>query len=102
MKGFDRLRRQLVEALESHLRTGRSVVVPEAGRLLWAAFADLDAARGYGESGPQAITFAEIDAWWRLTRTPLEPHHVAALRAMDAALVAHVAAEAKRAAEAAR
>jgi len=94
---MERLRRQLVEALEAHLRTSRPVAVPEAGRLLWRAFHELDATRGYGQSGPQPITSAEIEAWCRLTRTPLEPHHVGILRAMDAALVKHVVEEARKA-----
>jgi hypothetical protein len=98
MKGFDRLKRQLVEALACNLRTGRPVTVPEAGRLLWSAFIELDGTRGFGEAGPQPIAFAEIEAWCRLKRTPLEPHHVDALRAMDAAMIAHVAAEARKAA----
>lgn len=99
MTGIDRLRDQLVAALKESLRRKRSVAVPEAGRLLWSAFHELDATRGYGESGPHPITFAEIDAWCRLTRTPLAPHHVAIVRAMDSALIGHVVAEAKKAAE---
>lgn len=98
MKAFDRLKRQLVEALRDHLRTGRPVAVPEAGRLLWTAFIELDGARGYGDAGPHPVSFAEIEAWCRLKRYPLEPHHVDALRAMDSALIAHVAEEARKAA----
>lgn len=96
MTGIDRLREQLVTALQESLRRKRAVALPEAGRLLWAAFHELDATRSFGESGLQPITFAEIDAWCRLTRTPLEPHHVAIIRAMDVALVGHVVAEAKQ------
>ncbi|MFO1104604.1 MAG: hypothetical protein U1E34_00775 [Amaricoccus sp.] len=96
---LDRLRRQLVEALQGHLATGRRPAIPEAGGPLWSAFLDLDATRGFHAAGPQPITFAEIEAWGRLTRTPLEPHHVAILRAMDVALLQHVAEEARKAAE---
>lgn len=99
MKGLDRLRLQLVEALEAHLRTGKPVAVPEAGRLLWAAFVELDGTRAYGSTGPRPIPYVEIEAWSRLTRTPLEPHHVAALRAMDGAFLAYAAEEARKAAE---
>jgi hypothetical protein len=90
---FDRLRRQLVEALEAQLR-GRRAEIPEAGRLLWSAFVELDGTRA--ETNP--IAFAEIEAWARLKRLPLAPHHVDILRAMDAVLLAHVMAEERKAA----
>ncbi|GGG62755.1 hypothetical protein GCM10011415_06390 [Salipiger pallidus] len=34
--------------------------------------------------GPNPISFPEIEAYCRLMRLPLEPHHVEAIRAMDA------------------
>lgn len=85
MDGFARLERQLVAALRAHLETGRAPDVPEAGVTLWRAFGDLCGTRTWHASGPNPIAFAEIEAWARLGRWPLEPRHVAAIRALDAA-----------------
>ncbi|EYD70508.1 hypothetical protein Lokhon_03141 [Limimaricola hongkongensis DSM 17492] len=46
--------------------------------------------RSTGANGPNAITFTEIEAWSRLTRTPLEPHHVETITAMDEVWMAKV------------
>ena len=55
-----------------------------AALILWEAFQRLSRARSYGAAGPNPIGFPEIEAWMRLTRTPLEPHHVEVIEAMDA------------------
>jgi hypothetical protein len=86
-KGFDRLTAQMVAALREHMKSNERVDVPEAGALLWDAFLQLDAARTFHAAGPNPIGFAEIEAWARLMRMPLEPHHVRALRTMDAELL---------------
>jgi hypothetical protein len=77
--GQARLRDQLVAALRSHLADGTPPRVPEAGALAWQWFADLSSARS---AGP--ITFGEIEAYASLHRWPLEAHHVAIIRALDA------------------
>ncbi|SKA26297.1 phage tail assembly chaperone [Consotaella salsifontis] len=82
MNAQERLQRQLVAAV-----TSAKPRVPEAGRLLWRWFGELHDARGYGMTGPNPISFAEIEAWARLRRLPLQPHHVEILRAMDAAWI---------------
>lgn len=64
--------------------------IPEAGRLLWAFFIEISETRTYHAGGPNPISHAEIDAWARLNRWPLEPHHVAILREMDGAFLKHV------------
>lgn len=85
---FDRFVGRLVAALEAHLATGAPVALPEGSRPLWAAFCALSQARSYGALGPNPIAFSEIAAWAQLTRTPLAPHHVEALRALDRAWIA--------------
>lgn len=50
---------------------------------LWDWFLSLHIARRYNEAGPQPIGYAEIDAWARLTRTPIAPWEVEALRSLD-------------------
>lgn len=80
-----RLRAQLVAALEHHLFTGRAARPPVAGVVLWEAFAALCAGRVYGDVGPGPISMGEVEAYTRLMRVELPPHHVQILRAMDAA-----------------
>lgn len=57
--------------------------VPAGGDLLWLWFRDLCRTRTYHASGPNPISYAEIEAMARLQRWPLSPHHVEILRAMD-------------------
>lgn len=75
---MQRLNRQLVAAV-----TQDKPRVPEAGRLLWSWFVDLHQARRYGMAGANPISHAEIEAYARVNRLPLEPRHVAVLRKMD-------------------
>jgi len=76
------LERLLVGCLHNHL-SGKRGTVPEAGRLLWKWFADLSATRTYHAAGPHPISYAEIEAYARLMRWPLEPRHVELIRALD-------------------
>lgn len=81
--GVVRLKRLLCAALEAHM-AGERPRPPEGSAVLWNAFLALSRARSVGPAGPNPIAFSEIEAWARLTRTPLEPHHVDILAAMDA------------------
>lgn len=91
MTGFDRMKFQLVEALQMHLlRPHKAPKIPDAGVLLWQAFLELDAARQFHAHGPCPISFAEIEAWCRVKRYPLQPRHVDVLQAMDAEMVRHL------------
>lgn len=81
---FSRLERQMVNALRQHLDNhGRTVNVPEAGRIIWGWFADLCRTRTYGFSGPNPIAYSEIEAYARLYRWPLEKRHIDLILAMD-------------------
>jgi hypothetical protein len=73
----------LVEAASA----GRSQRVPEAAQFLWSTFKELHARRRTG-LGPEPISPSDLQAWVTLSRTPLAPHHVDILLAMDAAWVA--------------
>ncbi len=84
-----RLRAQLVAAVAQ-----AKPIVPEAGRLLWQWFLDLHETRSFGMNGPNPITFAEIEAFARLMRWPIEPHHVSLILAMDRAWINHINAQA--------
>jgi hypothetical protein len=88
-----RLNDQLADAMAAHLATGETPKVPEAGRLLWSLFVEISASRTYHAAGPHPLSFAEIEAWARLFRWPLQPHHLAAIRAIDDAWLAHAFAK---------
>uniref|UniRef100_UPI003BAC5764 phage tail assembly chaperone n=1 Tax=Stappia sp. TaxID=1870903 RepID=UPI003BAC5764 len=79
----NRLERALSDAIAA-----AKPVVPEAGVLLWNLFMELSAGRTYNAAGPNPIAYAEIEAFARLHRWPLQPHHVAIIRAMDDAWLA--------------
>jgi len=52
--------------------------------MLWRVFCALSGARHWTDSGsPQAITFADIDAWCRLQGRRLSSLDLAALRVLD-------------------
>lgn len=87
-----RLEAQLVATLRETLNR-RPAAIPDAGAWLWNAFAALSATRSHHMAGPNPIAYAEIEAWSRLTRTPLEPHHVEVLRELDETWLAHFTKE---------
>lgn len=96
MNGFDRLKGQLVDAVKSRVAGDRHPRLPEAGTLFWNAFCDLCATRTYHASGPNPIAYAEIEAWTRVRRRPLEPRHVELILAMDQAWIEASASARKR------
>lgn len=63
--------------------TLRSRSAPEPMRLVWSWFVDLHATRTRGMTGPNPISFQEIEAYARLHRWPMEPRHVDLIRAFD-------------------
>lgn len=83
-----RLQRQILAALRDQL-AGGSTRPPEGGVALWRAFASLSRARSWQAHGPNPISYPEIEAYCRLMRLPLEPRHVAIIRAMDEAWIEH-------------
>lgn len=60
-----------------------AVNLPAGGELLWRWFLDLHKARTFHAAGPNPITHADILAYASLTRWPIEPRHIAIIRAMD-------------------
>ncbi|MGY6410047.1 MAG: phage tail assembly chaperone [Alkalilacustris sp.] len=86
------LQERLCAALRAYLQGDRPQM-PDGTGLLWEAFLDLSLARTYHAQGPNPISFIEIEAWARLTRTPLQPHHVRIIRAMDVTFMEHFAAD---------
>lgn len=88
---MQRLAGQLEKALAAHLRGKRRHPVPEAGRLAWRWFCALNETRTYHFGGPNPISFAEIEAYARLHRWPLQPHHVDLICKLDRAWLEHSA-----------
>lgn len=66
------------------------MAIPSGGELLWRWFLDLNRSRTYHMSGPNPISHAEIQSYAQLMRWPIEPRHVAILRAMDEVWLGHV------------
>lgn len=80
-----RLRAQLLAALRAHLAGGGKPRVPLAGVPIWQAFAALSAGRAWGEAGAQAILPGDLEAWARVMRAQIPPHHAELIFALDAA-----------------
>ena len=71
--------------------------VPFAGEHPWAWFWEMAEARTSNGFCLLPLSWADIEAWARLTATPLSPYEVMTLRRMDAAyLSAHAEATKKR------
>lgn len=75
---MNRIARQHVAAVR------RGKAPPGGGSVLWNAFCHLSAARTWHTHGPNPISYQDIAAYCHLMRCPLEPRHIAILRAMDA------------------
>ena len=54
---------------------------------VWRWFTELHATRQHGAFGAQSISYAEIDAWARLSGIQARPFEVAALLAVDNAFL---------------
>lgn len=59
--------------------------LPPLGEGAWTAFWAIERTRQGGMGGAQSFTYAEIEAWTRLSQQPLAPWEVEALTAMDSA-----------------
>lgn len=80
---MQRLQKRLCATLSAVL-TGSRPSIPEVARPLLAMFFQLSEARSWHGNGPNPLSFSEIEAWMRLTGTPLRRHHVETIRALDA------------------
>ncbi|MDO5643705.1 MAG: hypothetical protein Q4G26_15140, partial [Paracoccus sp. (in: a-proteobacteria)] len=57
------------------------------------AFADLSRARSIGPNGPNPISWADLEAYARITRQHWEPRHYQIVMALDRVWLDHVHAE---------
>lgn len=80
---MNRISKLLCEALIKSLSGNERPKIPAGGDLLWLWFCDLSRTRVLSQTGPCAITFAEIEAYRRLSRWDIGSHHVEVLMAMD-------------------
>lgn len=85
---MSRLQKQMIAAMKAHLAGGERQL-PAGSVILWNAFIALSRSRTSGPSGPNPISFPEIEAWSRLMRVPLEPHHVQIIIEMDREWMKH-------------
>lgn len=56
---------------------------PNGCEQVWRVFRELHASRGSSGLGPNRITYCEIDAYCRVTRTPLARWEIDAIRLVD-------------------
>lgn len=75
------------------------VEIPPEGAHVWHWFWSLSNRR---RSGPEALSYAEVGEWQRLTHTPIRPEEVEMLMRMDDAYLTEVRKEQAAAAERAR
>lgn len=80
----DRLEQLLVESLERTF-AGDRAPVPEGGLLVWQWFADLCATRSHDGGVPRPISYAEIEAYGRLTGWPMAWRHIRLISILDRA-----------------
>lgn len=62
--------------------------LPENGAYLWEWFCELSSGRGNNGFGPLPLSWADMDAWARLTGNCPEPWETAILRSMDGVFLA--------------
>lgn len=84
MTAVERIHKRVAEAVAASVR-GDHARVPEAGRLLLSWFMALHRTRTYHQAGPNPITYGEIEAFARLSGTPLRPIDVTGIKAVDEA-----------------
>lgn len=70
--------------------------LPAGGLELLNIFIQIGDTRTYHDKGPHAVSLQEIEAWMRLHRYPLQPHHIAIIRALDEAWLRHAYDEMSR------
>jgi hypothetical protein len=87
----------MVAALGQSLAGGKPPRLPAGGELAWRWFVALCRTRSMGFAAPSPLTYAEIEAYARLNRWPLEPHHVETILALDRAFLDHAGQPAGRA-----
>lgn len=50
---------------------------------IWSAFISLSRGRTIGFSGPNPLTYPDIESWMRLTGTPLNSRDIEAVKTLD-------------------
>ncbi|MFS8124204.1 hypothetical protein QD336_17430 [Rhizobium sp. BR 250] len=63
---------------------------------MWKWFIDLNRTRTFHMAGPNPISFAEIDAYARVSGWPISERHVAIITAMDGAFLSHHAQQSSK------
>lgn len=64
--------------------------VPACLEHVWHWFHDLHSTRRAGFSGPDPLSFSEIQAWMNLTGTIVRPYEVQIIKALDNAFLKHM------------
>ena len=72
------------------------IPIPEDGLYLGFYFQELSGGRINSGFGPTALSWSDMEAWARLTSTPLTPYEILTLRSMDTAFLSAHAAETEK------
>lgn len=83
-----RMKTLLLKELRRNLEQGGRPNLPAGSGLLWSWFSDLCGSRTYHGAGLNALSYLEIEAYFRITKWPVEPRHVVILMAMDQEFIA--------------
>lgn len=76
-----------MEQVEKQIgKTPLALIMPPFPDILedvWKLFIDLSNTRSQGYSGPLPITYSEIEAWSRITETPITSWEVSVIKRLD-------------------
>jgi len=79
-------REHLEEVERQAGKTPQALIGPQFPTLvshIWSAFVSLSSARTAGMSGPNPITYPDIQAWLTLTNQVLSPRDIEAIKLLD-------------------
>lgn len=79
-----------IRAAFKALLESRPTRLPEGSGPVVDAFLALNRARSYGPHGPDPISWQALDAYCRVMRVPLEPHHARAVMSVDEVWMEHM------------
>lgn len=84
VRGLESLAAEATKIPQAPGETGEvSPFPPYRTEYLWRLFIDVGSCRGINESGPQPISWSELDAWGRVNGLNLTSYEVEAIRKLD-------------------
>lgn len=56
---------------------------PSGLEYIWSSFFEASKGRSSGFSGPNPLSYQELESWMRLTQTPLTPRDISVIKRLD-------------------